>query len=106
MTGREGQAAPRARERPGESAERALNSVRAYSKPSDLRITDLRLAVVASNYDYPILRIDTNQGVYGIGEVRDAGHKEDALRFKSFLLGQDPTNVDLIFNLIKKYGGS
>ena len=38
-----------------------------------LKITDLRLAVVASNYDYPILRIDTNQGVYGIGEVRDAG---------------------------------
>ena len=85
--------------------ESALDGVRTYSKPSDLRIVDLRLAVVASNYDYPILRIDTNQGVYGIGEVRDAGHKEDALRFKSLLLGQDPTNVDLIFDLISPYGG-
>lgn len=91
--------------RPEVDAETATQHIQTYSKPSDLRITDLRLAVVASNYDYPILRIDTNQGVYGIGEVRDAGHKEDALRFKSLLLGKDPTNIDLIFNLIKRYGG-
>ena len=74
------------------------------SQPSALKITDLRLAVVASNYDYPIIRIDTNQGVYGIGEVRDAGHREDALRFKSFLLGQNPCNVDMIFRAIKHFG--
>jgi L-alanine-DL-glutamate epimerase-like enolase superfamily enzyme len=85
--------------------EAALDGVRTDSRPSDLRITDLRLAVVASNYDYPLLRIDTNQGVYGLGEVRDAGHKEDALRFKSILLGQDPTDVDLIFDAISPYGG-
>lgn len=48
------------------------NAVRTGSRPSDLKITDMRIAVVCSNYDYPILRIDTNQGVYGIGEVRDA----------------------------------
>jgi L-alanine-DL-glutamate epimerase-like enolase superfamily enzyme len=94
-----------ARERPEIAAERALQGVRTFSRPSDLRITDLRMAVVASNYDYPLLRIDTNQGVSGLGEVRDAGHKEDALRFKAFLLGQDPTNVELIFNLIKRFGG-
>ena len=46
--------------------------------------------MVASNYDYPMIRIDTNQGVYGLGEVRDAGHREDALRFKAFLLEQGP----------------
>ena len=91
-------------QRPEEAAEVALDRVRTYGKPSDLRITDLRLAVVASNYDYPLIRIDTNQGVYGLGEVRDAGHREDALRFKSFLLGQDPTNVDLIFRTIKVFG--
>jgi len=91
--------------RPGEAAEIALSGVRTCSKPSDLKITDLRMAVVASNYDYPLLRIDTNQGVYGLGEVRDAGHKEDALRFKAFLLGQDPTNVELIFNLMKPFAG-
>jgi len=80
------------------------DAVNTYSSPSDLKITDLRYAVVWSNYDYPIIRIDTNQGVYGIGEVRDAGHSENALQFKSLLLGQNPCNVDMIFRTIKKFG--
>ena len=83
---------------------RVEDAVNTYSRPTELEITDMRLAVVASNYDYPIIRIDTNQDVYGIGEVRDAGHKEDALRFKSFLLGQNPCNVDMIFHTIKQFG--
>jgi hypothetical protein len=70
-----------------EAIGRVENAVNTNSRPSDLRITDMRLAVVSSNYDYPILRIDTNQGIYGIGEVRDAGHKENALQFKSMLPG-------------------
>src|SRR5688500_11087981 len=84
-----------------EAIGRAENAVNTNSRPSDLRITDIRLAVVASNYDYPILRIDTNQGVYGIGEVRDAGHRENALQFKSILVGQNPCNSDMIFRAIK-----
>src|SRR5689334_23167981 len=80
------------------------NAIRTASRPSDLRITDMRLAVVASIYDYPILRLDTNQGVYGLGEVRDAGHVENALQFKSILLGQNPCNVDMIFRAIKHLG--
>jgi L-alanine-DL-glutamate epimerase-like enolase superfamily enzyme len=80
------------------------NAIKTYSTPTQLKITDLRVAVVCSNYDYPIIRIDTNQGVYGIGEVRDAGHKENALQFKSMLLGQNPCNVDMIFRSIKQFG--
>lgn len=80
------------------------NAVNTYSRPTELKITDIRAAVVCSNYDYPIIRIDTNQGVYGIGEVRDAGHKENALQFKSFLLDQNPCNVDMIFRTIKRFG--
>jgi L-alanine-DL-glutamate epimerase-like enolase superfamily enzyme len=83
---------------------RAQDAINTNSSPSQLRITDMRLAVVASNYDYPILRIDTNQGVYGLGEVRDAGHAVNALQFKSMLLGQNPCNVDMIFRAIKRYG--
>ena len=80
------------------------NAIKSHSQPSELRITDMRLAVVCSNYDYPIIRIDTNQGIYGIGEVRDAGHKENALQFKSMLLGQNPCNIDMIFRSIKRFG--
>ncbi len=85
-------------------SEQMLDKVNTLSHPTQLKITDLRLAVVCSNYDYPILRIDTNQGIYGIGEVRDAGHAENALQFKSMLLGQNPCNVDMIFRSIKHFG--
>lgn len=87
-----------------EGTERVESAVNRASSPSRLRITDLRTAVVASNYDYPIIRIDTNQGVYGIGEVRDAGHRENALQFKSILLGQNPCDLDFIFRTMKQYG--
>ncbi len=87
-----------------EQLERLEGAVPAYSRSSDLKITDMRLAVVASNYDYPILRIDTNQGIYGLGEVRDAGHVNNALQFKSMLLGQNPCNVHMIFRAMKRFG--
>jgi L-alanine-DL-glutamate epimerase-like enolase superfamily enzyme len=80
------------------------NSINTYSGPSGLKITDMRYAVVWSNYDYPIIRIDTNQDVYGIGEVRDAGHPENALQFKSMLLGQNPCNIDMIFRAMRPFG--
>ncbi len=80
------------------------NAINRNSQPSQLRITDMRLAVVAANYDYPILKIDTNQGVYGLGEVRDAGHAENALQFKSIIVGQNPCNVDMIFRALRRFG--
>ncbi len=87
-----------------QSIEQAFDKVNTKSNPSDLKITDMRIAVVCSNYDYPIIRLDTNQGVYGIGEVRDAGHKENALQFKSMLLGQNPCNVDMLYRAISRFG--
>ena len=48
-------------------------NVNTNSKPSDLKITDLRVAVVVKPgpSPCPLIRIDTNQGVSGLGEVRD-----------------------------------
>jgi L-alanine-DL-glutamate epimerase-like enolase superfamily enzyme len=75
------------------------------SKPSDLKITDLRVAVVArAPMTCPIIRIDTNQGIYGLGEVRDGASKTYALMLKSRLLGENPCNVDKIFRKIKQFG--
>ena len=86
------------------TSERVEDAVRQGSRPSSLRVTDLRVAVVAANYDYPIIRIDTDQGVSGFGEVRDAGHASNALQFKSALVGQNPCNVDMIYRGIRHYG--
>ena len=80
-------------------------NVNVNSKPSDLKITDLRVAVVArAPMTCPIIRIDTNQGIYGLGEVRDGASKTYALMLKSRLLGENPCNVDKIFRKIKQFG--
>ena len=84
--------------------DRVEAAVSTYSSPGDLRVTDMRIATVAGHLYHPIIRIDTNQGVYGIGEVRDGGHPDNALQFKHMLVGQNPCHVDFIFRTIKRYG--
>ena len=76
-----------------------------FSAPSDLKITDVRYAVTTVLGRTAILRIDTNQGIYGLGEVRDGADERYALMLKSRLLGQNPCNVEQIFKSIKQFGG-
>jgi L-alanine-DL-glutamate epimerase-like enolase superfamily enzyme len=86
-------------------AEAALQNVNTRSKPSDLRITDLRVAVLGrAPMTDPVIRIDTNQGISGYGEVRDGASKTYALLLKSRLLGENPCNVDKVFRKIKQFG--
>src|SRR5436309_4506677 len=76
------------------------------SKPSALRITDMRVLTIArAPMTCPIIRIDTNQGIYGLGEVRDGASKNYALLLKSRLLNENPCNVDKLFRKIKQFGG-
>jgi L-alanine-DL-glutamate epimerase-like enolase superfamily enzyme len=76
------------------------------SRPSDLKITDLRIATLTrAPMTDPIIRIDTNQGIYGLGEVRDGASKTYALILKSRILGENPCNIDKIFRKIKQFGG-
>ncbi len=53
----------------------------------------------------PIIRLETNQGITGLGEVRDGASPTYALMLKSRLLGENPCNVDRIFRKIKQFGG-
>jgi L-alanine-DL-glutamate epimerase-like enolase superfamily enzyme len=79
--------------------------VRTASRPSELKITDLRTATVGwENWFFTIVRIDTNQGLSGYGEVRDFASKQYALMLKSRLLGENPCNVDRLFRKIKQFG--
>lgn len=80
-------------------------AVNRNSKPSDLRITDLRIAhIQGAPMRVPIIRIDTNQGISGLGEVRDGGSPRYALMLKSRLLGENPCNVERLFKRIKQFG--
>jgi L-alanine-DL-glutamate epimerase-like enolase superfamily enzyme len=73
------------------------------SAPSQLRITDMRAIRIASNYDYPIIRIDTNQGVYGLGEARDAGNEGMALVLKPHIMGKNPLNIEPILDSVRNF---
>jgi L-alanine-DL-glutamate epimerase-like enolase superfamily enzyme len=90
----------------GQTLEALPQNVNTNSRPSDLKITDLRVAVVArAPMTCPLIRIDTNQGIYGLGEVRDGASKNYALMLKSRILGENPCNIDKIFRKIKQFGG-
>lgn len=79
--------------------------VNIYSRPSDLRITDLRIAnLVGLPMDVSLIRLDTNQGISGYGEVRDWASKTYALMLKSRIVGENPCNIDKIFRKIKQFG--
>lgn len=83
----------------------STQKVRRYGAPSELKITDMRYAVTTVLGRTAILRIDTNQGIYGLGEVRDGADERYALMLKSRLLGQNPCNVEQLFKSIKQFGG-
>src|SRR3981189_2123807 len=82
-------------------------AVNTNSAPSALKITDMRVATVVKPgpSPCPIIRLDTNQGVYGLGEVRDGASATYALFLKSRIVGEDPLQLDKIFRKIKQFGG-
>jgi len=83
----------------------STQKVNRFSGPSDLKITDMRYATTTVLGRTSIIRIDTNQGIYGLGEVRDGADERYALMLKSRILGQNPCNVEQIFKSIKQFGG-
>jgi L-alanine-DL-glutamate epimerase-like enolase superfamily enzyme len=85
-----------------ENSEEILSNVNTHSRPSQLQITDMR--IVRTTTGGPILKLDTNQGIYGLGEVRDGASKTYALLLKNRILGENPCNVDKIFRQIKQFG--
>ena len=82
-------------------AEEVRGRVNTRSEPSQLKITDLRVVNVHGRW---IVRLDTNQGLHGYGEVRDGASPTYALMLKSRVLGENPCHVDKIFRKLKQFG--
>lgn len=86
--------------------EQQLAGINTYSGPSALRITDMRFTdIVGAPMPCILLKITTNQGLVGLGEVRDGASRTYASLLKSRLLGENPCNVDKLFRRIKQFGG-
>ena len=86
-----------------QNIERHFNEL---SSPSELKITDLRISVIGEgNWRWPIIKIYTNQSLIGLGEVRDGASARYALMLKSRLIGENPCDIDRIFQKIKQFGG-
>ena len=84
----------------------ALAHTNTNSRPADLRITDIRVAeIVGAPFTSVLLKIYTNQGLIGLGEVRDGASATFALMLKSRLMGENPCDIDRLFRRIKQFGG-
>jgi L-alanine-DL-glutamate epimerase-like enolase superfamily enzyme len=87
--------------------EAVTGQINTNSRPSALRITDMRVAMVSPLYENDLrclVRLDTNQGIYGWGDVRARASKTYALMLKSRILGMNPCNVAAILYKIKQHG--
>jgi L-alanine-DL-glutamate epimerase-like enolase superfamily enzyme len=89
-----------------ERVDYATQKVSRHSSPTDLKITDMRIAEIGKGVVFrtPIVRIYTNQGIVGHGDVRDGAAKEYALFLKSRILGENPCNVERLFKKINQFG--
>lgn len=88
-----------------QTAPRPEDHVNTASRPSDLKITDMRVAnLTGLPMRVSIIKIETNQGLVGYGEVRDGASKNYALILKNRILGENPCNVDQVFRKIKQFG--
>ncbi len=70
---------------------------------SIMKITDLRVAVIGK---HPIIRIVTDEGIYGLGEVEYTKTylKPFILHFRDALIGEDPTDVERCMMKIRHRG--
>src|ERR1035437_1082522 len=90
----------------GRGAPVRYGPINKFSAPSDLKITDIRALRIAANFDYPIIKMFTNQDVYGLGEVRDAGNENSALAMRPLLVGRNPLDISGILQSFRPYAGA
>src|SRR3954465_11565303 len=73
-----------------------------------IKITDVKCMIVRGTWDWNLIKVETDSGLYGIGEaywgpgVRDMIEKQ----LKGLLLGEDPLNVDRLYKkMLLRSGG-
>ncbi|MDH5021505.1 mandelate racemase/muconate lactonizing enzyme family protein [Halobacterium rubrum] len=75
--------------------------------PRDLEITDIQTTMVDGNFPWTLVRVYTDAGVVGTGEAYwGAGVPELIERMKPFVVGENPLDIDRLFeHLVQKMSG-
>ena len=73
----------------------------------DVEITDVQTTMIAGNFPWTLVRVYTDAGVVGTGEAYwGAGVPELIQRMKPFLVGENPLDIDRLFeHLVQKMSG-
>jgi L-alanine-DL-glutamate epimerase-like enolase superfamily enzyme len=87
------------------AAERG-GTVTAYNRPEeiehDVKILRLKTAVVEGNFDWTFVRIETDEGLRGLGECFFAPGLTSILRsLEPLLLGEDPRDIHRLFRALQ-----
>ncbi|MDR2933390.1 MAG: mandelate racemase/muconate lactonizing enzyme family protein [Oscillospiraceae bacterium] len=84
--------------------EELLAHAKTASKPSELKITDIKICEIGRSFGTAVIKILTNQGIEGYGQVREHSAAVFAVMLKRLLIGENPCNVDKLFRRIKQFG--
>jgi galactonate dehydratase len=89
----------------GHQYENALNKKERFSKPSDLKITEIKCGYIRGGHSL-FVKIYTNQDIWGCGEGVDAtpGTYHLVKLFEARLKGKNPLNVNRLFEDIRRGG--
>jgi galactonate dehydratase len=80
-----------------------------------MKITDIKTFLVgAGSRNWIYVKVETDRGIYGIGEAYSCGPDEATVKviedYKLWLVGQDPRNIqhlwDMMYNITRFPGGS
>ena len=91
-----------------------LQAAQTGTRPA-IKITDIKTFLVGvGNRNLCFVKILTDQGIHGVGEAYSTGPDEATVKviedYKSWLIGQDPRNIEhlcsLMFNFTRFPGGS
>lgn len=67
-----------------------------------VKITDVKANIVKGNFEWVIVRVETDENITGVGEAYcGAGVKEAIVKgLKPLIIGEDPLNIDRLYHLM------
>jgi len=74
-------------------------AARAAELRRKVKITDVKCMIVRGTWDWNLIKIETDAGIYGLGEAYWGWGVKDLVvnKMKGILIGEDPMNVDKLY---------